>query len=822
MRTNIFIKAKGLVKVLPFYLFTLLPLFTACSPEKFDGPNQAGIPSISGVDFNMDIDQSVNQATFTANLPAQTYAIWKINGNTYSTLNPMNWSNSKAGTYDVELRLGNRNGFSQGSISKQFTFENSQVDFTAYYTRISRTWRINYAEQGHMGCGEPGTDGSNWWSAAPGDKADWGVYDDRLTFDPIGGYIYDPGEGGTVYVNNGCSIFPEYNTLVQEDGSKIDFMAPVEYQTSSYKFDVNGDKIVLQLPKETLFPYLSSDAQFANPVFTVSKLTNSEMILLYEGEGITWRFMFTSKEDDAPKAFKGYKFDSDGNMLRDATWEISRYYAHGDGWEGYNAEDISYTNDGNKKFVVTLPHESNQRWQAQFQLQNLGGVSTQAGKNYDFSIKLKANQDLNSATVKLTDATDDTNFYFDEVIPLEGDTEYLLAKSNMEGKDIDKLHLVFDFGGCQAGTEVEITDMVLKDHAYDDGAGQPDEQGGEGGGDKPEEQAFDFNDPGNMLKEAGWELFRYYAHGDAWEGYNVEEMTYTNDGNKKFVVTLPYESNQRWQAQFQLQNLTGVSTSADKTYDFSIKLKANQDLNSATVKLTDAADDTNFYFDEIIPLEGDTEYVLVKSEMPGKDIATFHLVFDFGGCQGGTEVEITDMCFKEHSGEGGGGSAASPMNYDDADNLWKAIDDNSAYELGYYFAAGDDWHSIDFTEAIHSGDFYEITLPAELGKNQWQGQFHIDTKLTASAAKKYDFQFTMETDADCPQVTMKLTDAGDTNFFIEERNDVIGGEPMTFTWSGVTLKEGTDAEAIRLFFDFGGSPGGTNAKISKITFREHK
>ena len=110
--------------------------------------------------------------------------------------------------------------------------------------------------------------------------------------------------------------------------------------------------------------------------------------------------------------------------------------------------------------------------------------------------------------MKLTDAIDDTNFYFDEVIPLEGDTEYLLAKSNMEGKDIDKLHLVFDFGGCQAGTEVEITDMVLKDHAYDDGAGQPDEQGGEGGGDKPEAQAFDFNDPGNMLKEAGWELFR--------------------------------------------------------------------------------------------------------------------------------------------------------------------------------------------------------------------------------------------------------------------------------------------------------------------------
>ena len=788
---------------------------TACSPETFDGPDQNGIPSVTGVDIDMNVDQAVNEATFTVqNMPKGTYAFWTVDDKVYSTLSPMHWANSKAGTYAVELRLGNRNGFSQSSITKTFTFENTKVDFTQYISRISRTWRINHTEVGHMGCGEPGTDGSNWWSAQPEDKADWGVYDDRITFSEDGVYDYDPGEGGTVYVNYETSLFPEYNT---NDGN--DFMAPVERQTSIYNFDVDGDKVILKLGEGTLFPYLSKDKQYAEPVFTVVKLTNSEMVLLYEGEGITWRFMFTSKEDDAPKDFKGYKFDSDGNMLRDATWELSRYYAHGDGWEGYNAEDITYINEGNKKFVVTLPYESNQRWQAQFQLQNLGGVSTVAGKNYDFSIKLKANQDLNSATVKLTDAADDTNFYFDEVIPLEGDAEYLLYKSNMEGKDIAAMHLVFDFGGCQAGTVVEISDMVLKDHAYDDGAGQPEEQGEEGG-DKPVLTPFDFNDPGNMLKDAGWDLSRYYAHGDGWEGYNAEDITYTNEGNQKFVVTLPYESNQRWQAQFQLQNLTGVSTSADKTYDFSVKLKANQDLNSATVKLTDATDDTNFYFDEVIPLEGDSEYSLVMSGMPGKDIATMHLVFDFGGCAAGTEVEITDMVFKEHSDDGGS-EGSSPMNYDDADNMWKAIDDNSAFELGYYFAAGDDWHAIDYTEATHTGNAYELTLPADQGKNQWQGQFHIDTKLTASASKKYDFQFVIETDADCPQVTMKLTDAGDTNFFIEERNDVPEGSNV-FSWTGVILKEGTDADAIRFFLDFGGCPGGTNVKISKIILREAK
>ena len=790
---------------------------TACSPEEFDGPNQGGIPSVSNVDINMSVDQSVNQATFTvANMPAQTYAVWKVNGNVYSTLNPMNWANSKAGTYDVELRLGNRNGFSQSSITKTFTFENSQIDLTPYINRISRTWRINYAEQGHMGCGEPGTDGSNWWSAAPGDKADWGVYDDRLTFTANGGYTYDPGEGGTMYVNTGCSIFSQFNT---NDGQ--DFMANVSAQEATYSFDVDGEKVILKLPANTQFPYISSDAQFANPVFTVTKLTNSEMVLLYEGDGITWRFMLTSKEDTAPKAFKGYKFDSDGNMLRNATWTISRYYAHGDGWEGYNAEDISYTNEGNQKFVVTLPYESNQRWQAQFQLQNLGGVSTQAGKNYDFSIKLKANQDLNSATVKLTDATDDTNFYFDEVIPLEGDTEYLLVKSNMEGKDIATLHLVFDFGGCKAGTIVEITDMVLKDHAYDDGAGQPAEQGGEQGG----KDKFDWNydAPSNLWKavDAGAYVTGYYfAAGDDWHAIDYTEATHKGD---VWELTLPADlGKNQWQGQFHID--TKLTASAEKKYNFYMIMESDQDLSQVTFKLTDAGD-TNFFIEERNDVPGGEPFILKRQGVTlkeGTDAEAIRLFFDFGGCPGGANVKISKIYFAEADGSVDGGAAGSPMDYDAAENFWKAIDDNSAFELGYYFAAGDDWHAIDYTEATHKGDTYEITLPDGLGKNQWQGQFHIDTKLTASASKKYDFQFVIETDNDCPQVTMKLTDAGDTNFFIEERNDVAGGEPMTFTWSGVALKEGTDASAIRLFFDFGGSPGGTNVKISRIIFRESK
>ena len=120
----------------------------------------------------------------------------------------------------------------------------------------------------------------------------------------------------------------------------------------------------------------------------------------------------------------------------------------------------------------------------------------------------------------------------------------------------------------------------------------------------------------------------------------------------------------------------------------------------------------------------------------------------------------------------------------------------------------------------HSGNTYEIDLPENIGTNQWQAQFHIDTKLTASASKQYAFQLVMEADNDLPQVTFKLTDSGDNNYFFEERIDVPGGEPFTLTRKGLTLKEGKDASAIRMFFDFGGSPGGTHVKISKIILKE--
>jgi hypothetical protein len=768
------------------------------------------------VDINMNVDQSVNQATFSvANLPAQTYAIWTINGNVYSTLNPMNWANNKAGTYDVTLRLGNRNGFSQGSISKTFTFEKSQVDLTPYISRISRTWRINYAEQGHMGCGEPGTDGSNWWSAAPGDKADWGVYDDRLTFDANGGYTYDPGDGGTVYVNNGSTLFPEYNTLVQEDGSKIDFMAPVETQHASYHFDVDGDNIVLKLSPNTLFPYISADDQFANPVFTVTKLTNSEMVLLYEGNGITWRFMLTSKEDtDAP--FNGFKANSDFNMWKKATFTNDFYYAHGDSWE-QNPQPIGFETVSENNYKITLPCESNMQWQAQVKF--FTDMSSTAANNYDFSAILTSTNDIKGVTVKLVlhgGGDNDNVYYFADRIDLAAGDSYVFWKSDMPGIDMDKVDLVLDFGGAPAGTEVEVKNVVFKNHADDDGTVLPDPNGN-GGGEEAKAD-WDATSGANLWKavedgSAFISVTPWFADG-GWSQIGDPSWTH-KDG--EWSLTIPEGmGGSQWQGQFPIN--TTLAASMNKKYNFYLVLESDQDLPGVTIKLTETDDpdgtkhDENFFFADRHDVKADVPFVY-KAEgvtLPKNDAHALSLFFDFGGSPIGANIKISKIYFEE----------AVSMSYDDADNLWKAVDEGSMFDSYFYYMADKSWSPISYTEVSHSGNAYELVLPDGLGDSQWQGQFAICTKLTASAAKQYNFQLVMEADQNCPQVTIKLTDSGDTNFFCEGRHDIPAGEPFVFTLKGATLKEGTDASAIRLFFDFGGSPAGTNVKISKIIFKE--
>ena len=788
---------------------------TACSPESFDGADPNGIPEVNGVDFNISVDQETNQMIATYTPQPGTYPVWILNGNTYSTLQEVGYNNPEAGTYTIDMKIGNRNGFSQGTVSKTFTFNETKIDYSADFRRITgKEWRIANKEVAHMGCGPAGTAGTEWWSAQPNDKKDFGVYDDRITFTADtrkgGTYTYDAGADGMTYVNWGTSFNPT--------GAEPDVDVALGNQTSTWSFEVydwedaDGNvtkQTYIQLGEKTLFPYISSDAQYENPKFRIESLTATKLVLVYDGPGIAWRFVLTSAADERLVEEQGFDANSDFNLWKGVTPDATFYFAPN--WSPDRTAEMQATyNDKGNDYTITVPDAAFDRWQAQMHLHTTG-VETSAANHYDFSCIFVADADIDGVTVKVTNEADNEAIIDVDNISLKAGKEYVFWKSDVEGKDLSPVKIVFDFGHASGATTINVSNIVLKDHANNDGTIVS--EGGEGGGEDKPTMDWNYESGANLWKAVDdgtlFDAFGYWFADDSWTALGTQpEATHNGD---TYEITIPEGiGGSQWQGQFHID--TKLTASAAKAYNFYFVMETDNDCPGVTVKLTDAGD-SNFFCEGRHDVKADEPFIF-KLEgatlKEGKDAEAIRLFFDFGGSPAGTHVKISKIYFEE----------AVSLNYDDADNLWKGVDDGSvASEFGYWFA-DDSWTALGTQPvATHNGDTYEITLPEGMGGSQWQGQFHIDTQLTALAALAYNFQLVIEADNDCPGVTIKLTDAGDSNFFCEGRHDIKADEPYVYTLKGATLKEGTDATAIRLFFDFGGSPAGTKVKISKIVFK---
>ena len=790
---------------------------TACSPDEFSGADPNGIPSVSGVDFNISVDQETNQMIATYTPQPGTYPVWILNGTTYSTLQEVGYNNPEAGTYTIDMKIGNRNGFSQGTISKTFTFNETKVDYSADFRRITgKEWRIANKEVAHMGCGPAGTAGTEWWSAQPNDKKDFGVYDDRITFTADnrkgGTYTYNAGADGMTYVNWGTSFNPT--------GAEPDVDVALGNQTSTWSFEVydwedaEGNvtkQTYIQLGKNTLFPYISSNAQYENPKFRIETLTATKMVLVYDApdRSISWRFILTSAADERLVEEQGFDANSDFNLWKGVTPDATFYFAPN--WSPDRTAEMQATyNDKGNDYTITVPDAAFDRWQAQMHLHTTG-VETSSANHYDFSCIFVADADIDGVTVKVTNEADNEAIIDVDNISLKAGKEYVFWKSNIEGKDLSPVKIVFDFGHASGATTINVSNIVLKDHANNDGTIVS--EGGEGGGEDKPTMDWNYESGANLWKAVDdgtlFDAFGYWFADDSWTALGTQpEATQNGD---TYEITIPEGiGGSQWQGQFHID--TKLTASADKAYNFYFVMETDNDCPGVTVKLTDAGD-SNFFCEGRHDVKADEPFIF-KLEgatlKEGKDAEAIRLFFDFGGSPAGTHVKISKIYFEE----------AVSLNYDDADNLWKGVDDGSvASEFGYWFA-DDSWTALGTQPvATHNGDTYEITLPEGMGGSQWQGQFHIDTQLTALAALAYNFQLVIEADNDCPGVTIKLTDAGDSNFFCEGRHDIKADEPYVYTLKGATLKEGTDATAIRLFFDFGGSPAGTKVKISKIVFK---
>ena len=635
-------------------LFMLLSLtgmlFTACSPDEFDGADINGIPTVSGVDFDITVDQETNQMIAIYTPQPGTYPVWILDGTSYSTLQEVGYKNDEAGTHTIELRLGNRNGISQTGIKKEYTFNESKIDYTNDFRRITeKEWRFDNKEVAHLACGPAGTAGTGWWSAQPDEKKDFGMYDDRITFTAEnrkgGTFNYNAGEDGLTYVNTGTTKWGHQDA---------DWDATIGNQTSSWSFEVydwedaDGNvtkQTFIQLAPNTAFPYICSDAQYENPRFRIETLTAKKMVLIYEtpDRSIAWRFIFTSEEGE--KEFAGFDPNSDFNMWKNVEYNMFYYYAPG--WA--QIADPGFVANGND-YTITLPEATTDQWQAQVAFKTTN-ISTTASKNYDFSCIINSDKDLNGVTVKLVMDGDDNVFYFTDRIDLKAGEDYIFWKSDMPGIDMEHVNLFFDFGGCQAGTTVNIYNIVLKDHANDDGTVLPVTP------DTPSVDWVDVNSAENLgagFNTAGTMGFWWADAG--WQ--QIADPTFSF-ANGVYTIKADNATVSEWQAQC---SITGVPLVIEKgqAYDVRVTINTNMELGRCTVKVNKDPDVTNdpntlCYKGDFALEDGENvlQFIGVVAKNGDEEIEFDQgkMIFDFGGCPAGFEAKISNIIIQKHKAE---------------------------------------------------------------------------------------------------------------------------------------------------------------------------
>ena len=287
------------------------------------------------------------------------------------------------------------------------------------------------------------------------------------------------------------------------------------------------------------------------------------------------------------------------------------------------------------------------QWQAQVSFNT--NLSTSASSNYDFSVLLTPNKDLKGATVKLTDRNDDKVFYFADQVDLTANTTYIFWKSDMPGIDIAALQLVCDFGGCPENFEIEIANVVLKDHANDDGTVLPDP-------DAPEPVVFDwdYNSDANLWKavDAGEVTFEtWFSPSENWDGYGNQPVP-EREGDVYTLVTLDPAGGDQWKGQFKIH--TNLSASKDKKYNFYCLVDSDQDISQMTFKLTQSgggAADNNYFFAERKDVEADVQYVYKAKgvSLSTADADKLTLVLDIAGTPANTTLKVSKIYFEEVS-----------------------------------------------------------------------------------------------------------------------------------------------------------------------------
>ena len=615
----------------------------ACSTEPNFQPSMAGLPQASDYQIGISVDDmnnvELNILDKNGDKAKGVYPIWYVNESTRpSTSLTYRDLITIAGEYPVEMKVGNGNGVSEGSVMGTIRIDKTIFDFSPYMNALtngsSKEWAVDGTKSGNMGCGPDTNNPTGWWNGNPGDKEAEGVYANILTFGDTGAetsgtYIFDPGTAGTFYVNTGVHSLPGYNVNNPDDGA--DFRVEATTVESTFSLSAEGAYLYLVLPANTPFPYVPSEAGFANPKYRIANFSKNEITLVQDLDGISWQYIIAPKAD-ADVTTTGFKYDYEHNLWKDATvWVASTWFADG-GWGELSPQpEVTLTPD--KGISLHVPAATgNDQWQGQVHVET--DIEVHSGITYDFSCNVNVPK-AGAVTVKVQKQGDDETYFTADRVDVEPNGS-IVWFSDVEGFD-GMLKIAFDFGGY-GDCDVEVTNIVFKEHQYDDGTIIP-----------AAANAPTISDADNIF--AGFEVVHYstWFANSGWDSSAITqpEIIFLNDGYS-FISPEGIGSDQ-WQGQVHVW--TNVETSAENKYDFMLTIEADKDIKGVTVKIQKGdslgedgdTDDNTFIVVDRVNVEAGEPYLYYFKNKQGVDTKNIQVCMDYAGAPDKTNITVSDI-----------------------------------------------------------------------------------------------------------------------------------------------------------------------------------
>ena len=374
-------------------MLTLILNITACSPESFTSPNEAGIPVVSDYEdcIRIDVNQETNYVTFSFQGQKGVMPIWIIDGKNYSSSFNMTKYYRKAGDYSVEVKIANSNGVSDRAITRNF--------------HIDKTIMTGF------GGFDPESNFNIWRTATISEPTFWYA----PGWSPIADPAYSLVNGTyTVTLPEATSEtwqaqMPIKTNIATDAGKNYDFSviltSTIDHPNVTVKLvDATEDKIYYFEGKTPLvanepvcfwksnMPGL--DIANLNLVFdfggnAAGTVMTIESIVLKDHANDDGTIVPEQEETPEPT---WSAVDSEDNLWHSVTFTNEFYYA-----PGWNPIANPALNIDGATYTLNFPTATNEKWQNQVTFIS-DALTASAEENYDFRVILNASNDISSAT----------------------------------------------------------------------------------------------------------------------------------------------------------------------------------------------------------------------------------------------------------------------------------------------------------------------------------------------------------------------------------------------------------------------------------------